>query len=516
MTSAATGQTGQTERPERPGPGEQAAQPSGERSGKAPRDWRGLLGRLRRKATAWVAVAATALAALGVAVFDDGAPRSNAERAQAIAENFACPVCAGQSVAESDVVVARNIRREIRVWVDEGRSEEFIRAQLVAIYGDDIDYTPAASGLASVIWVLPVVTAAAAAVAVAALFSRSRPAPPQPAGADAPRAPPGEQPSSSRRAVWVLAALLLAVLAGALVARSSGSRSDSDAITGDIRATARELLLDAQQAFGRGDPEGALDIYDEVLELSPANTEALAYSAWLLRISGDSEAAEPLIADAVAIDPDYPDARVFAAAIAMDMGDSAAAAAHLEAFDRLDPPEFMRRLVADQGLRDAVDEASRAAALRRVEAWQAAGGRGSFAEAGIGAGELVLAAEALAAEQRLIEGLELLQEALLEQPDSVALNVGYGWLLGRSAAPGSPEPAGIGLSYLDRALAIEPEDPEGLVYRAFLRVFVGDVDGGRADLAAFDALEVRPAGLADLIDDFGLRRQLEASEAADS
>lgn len=460
------------------------------------------------KVVAWALIAAAAAAALLVAAFDAGAPRSNAERAHAIAEDFACPVCQGQSVAESDVVVARNIRREIRIWVDEGRSEDFIREQLVEIYGDDVDYSPAAQGITALLWVLPVMAAAGAVVSAGAVFaSRRRPRPAAPGEAAAPT------PSRRRRGAWAMAVLLLAAGASALVARSSGTRSEGDAITGDIRASTRELLVDAQQAFASGDLEAALDVYDEALELSPANPEALAYKAWLLRISGDSEAAEPLIEEAVAIDPRYVDARVFAAAIALDVGDAASAAAHLDAFDLLNPPEFMRRLVIEQGLRESVGEARQTAALRRVEALLAVDDPPPLASSGVSVAELLDAAEGLAADERLIEGLELLQDALVELPADADLNAGYGWLLGRSAGPESPQPAGLGLSFVDRALELDPEHPEGLVYRAFLRTFTDDLQGGRADLAAFDALEVRPAGMLDLIDAYGLRSRLEPGDA---
>ena len=79
-------------------------------------------------------------------------------------------------------------------------------------------------------------------------------------------------------------------------------------------------------------------MYDDVLELSPSNTEALAYKAWFLRLQGNVDAARPLVEDAVAIDPDYADARVFATAIALDVGDVDAAKGHLDAFDQLDAP----------------------------------------------------------------------------------------------------------------------------------------------------------------------------------
>ena len=125
--------------------------------------------------------------------------------------------------------------------------------------------------------------------------------------------------------MWLAAITVVATLAGILVAQFSGSRTLNDTITGEIRVTTRELLLEAQQLLGEGDLDAAIDVYDDVLELSPSNTEALAYKAWFLRLQGNVDDARPLVEDAVAIDPDYADARVFATAIALDVGDVDAA-----------------------------------------------------------------------------------------------------------------------------------------------------------------------------------------------
>ena len=65
---------------------------------------------------------------------------------------------------------------------------------------------------------------------------------------------------------WVIGVVVLATLAGVLVAQFSGSRGSNDTITGEIRVTARELVLEAQAAFGQGDLDGAIDLYDDVLE----------------------------------------------------------------------------------------------------------------------------------------------------------------------------------------------------------------------------------------------------------
>ncbi|RMH67790.1 MAG: cytochrome c-type biogenesis protein CcmH [Actinomyces sp.] len=132
------------------------------------------MNRRRTRLWGWVGALVIGGSALVYGAVDDPGPVTNADRAYALAKDFACPVCLGQSVAESDVAVARNIRRQIRVWVDEGRTDEYIRDQLVSFYGDDIDYTPPASGVSGLVWILPVVAGAGAVTGLVLAFRRWR------------------------------------------------------------------------------------------------------------------------------------------------------------------------------------------------------------------------------------------------------------------------------------------------------------------------------------------------------
>lgn len=129
---------------------------------------------MTRHLLAWLTIAVVGVSTLVFAAVDQGAPTTNADRAYELAKDFACPVCQGQSIAESDVVVARNIRREIRVWVDEGRSDDFIRDQLVANFGEDIDYTPPSDGITALVWILPVVAGAVAGGGLVLAFRKWR------------------------------------------------------------------------------------------------------------------------------------------------------------------------------------------------------------------------------------------------------------------------------------------------------------------------------------------------------
>lgn len=122
---------------------------------------------------AWLGVVVIGGSVFLFGAVDDGPPRTDADRVYSLAKNFGCPVCDGQSVAESDMVVARNIRQQIARRVDEGRSDETIIAELEAAFPGN-DYTPAASGLSSLVWILPVVVGAGALAGLFVIFRRWR------------------------------------------------------------------------------------------------------------------------------------------------------------------------------------------------------------------------------------------------------------------------------------------------------------------------------------------------------
>jgi len=279
---------------------------------------------------------------------------------------------------------------------------------------------------------------------------------------------------------WLGGTLAVVAIAGLLVNQFSGNRSANDSITGDIRTSTREMLLEAQQLAGAGDMDGAIEVYDEVLELQPTNVEALAYRGWFLRLGGAGQDAQASVEEAVAIDPTYPDARVFAAVIAADVGDEAAARAHLDAFDALDAPPIMRDLVVQMGLRSRL----------------------------LGTNDVLRAAEVMAQDGLVFEAIREVALVLADRPDDVELMAGYAWLLARAATPAEPLPAEVAEGHLNDALVIEPAHPESLVYRAFVRILLGNAEGAAEDLAAFDALPERPADLVDMIEVFNLRDQI--------
>lgn len=512
---------------------------------------------MSRRAWGWAGAVAVAAGTWLYGAVAPGPPRTNADRVHALAQGFACPVCAGQSVAESDVPVAREIRRQIGIWVDEGRSDRYIRDELVAAYDIDIDYNPSGAGLTGLVWVLPVAAGMATAGALIVIFHRRRtaavastgepvepaaaassapaaadglvesavepaestepvaaPGPLEPAAAgESPAVAPAAAPSRSRLGLAVAVAVIAvaAVAAGVLVARYSGSRSAGDSITGEIRRTSRELLFEAQQTVAAGDIAAAVAIYDEVLELQPSNVEALTYRGWLTARSGDLDGAAAYLEEALATDPDYPDAHLFRSLVALDQGEIERAAAELAVFDASDPPPFALSLIESAQLRPRIRQAQQEAALAAVEAQRAEAGPDgagpvAFAATSLTVGQVALAAEHLAAEGRLLDAVRLFDWALESRPDDAEALTGRGWLVART---GDPELLEAGIAHLDRALEHDPAYPFALVYRAFARYQQDDLEAARTDLATFDAGQNQPAELVRLIEDFNLRQALE-------
>jgi tetratricopeptide (TPR) repeat protein len=154
------------------------------------------------------------------------------------------------------------------------------------------------------------------------------------------------RPRSWRRIVFTVAGVVVfAVLAGVLVAQASGRREAGDALTGDIRQSTRMQLAEADRLAVAGDYDGAVEIYDEVLDQDPRNAQALAYRGWYLFLDGDTSGLDSLIAAAEA-DPDFPDTHAFMAIILDRAGRPADALAALDRLDGLDPPDEIAEQVA--------------------------------------------------------------------------------------------------------------------------------------------------------------------------
>jgi hypothetical protein len=116
-------------------------------------------------------------------------------------------------------------------------------------------------------------------------------------------------------AAWIVGTLLVASLAGWLVARSSGQRLPGQSITGGLPGDEIAVkLAEARELLGV-DPQQAILRYQEVRDLQPDNVEALTYMGWLIAQSNTSLAASGagLLRGAIKLDPTYADPHCFLA-----------------------------------------------------------------------------------------------------------------------------------------------------------------------------------------------------------
>lgn len=127
-----------------------------------------------KRSVIWLCLLAAALSTLVIATQLDGPPSTNEDRVRALSEDFACPTCDGQSVAESNAVVAQEIRRDIRRRVDEGETDVEITDALVTAYDESIDLRPRSGGIVGLIWIVPVVVMVFGFAALASVFRKWR------------------------------------------------------------------------------------------------------------------------------------------------------------------------------------------------------------------------------------------------------------------------------------------------------------------------------------------------------
>jgi len=74
-----------------------------------------------------------------------------------IASELRCPVCQGESAAESNAGVSQEMRRQIAEMLKEGKSEEAIKQYFVERYGEWILYAPPRRGINWLLWLAPLI-----------------------------------------------------------------------------------------------------------------------------------------------------------------------------------------------------------------------------------------------------------------------------------------------------------------------------------------------------------------------
>lgn len=95
---------------------------------------------------------ATTAAATNPLVFADAAEEA---RFHALTAQLRCVQCQNQSLADSDALIAQDMRRQVLSLIQRGHSDAQIRDWLVLRYGQFVLYRPALNATTAALWLLP-------------------------------------------------------------------------------------------------------------------------------------------------------------------------------------------------------------------------------------------------------------------------------------------------------------------------------------------------------------------------
>ena len=113
----------------------------------APRFARALLAALL------LAVSAHSLAIDTQRAFDDPALQA---RYEGVTRELRCLVCQNETIADSNAMLAGDLRREVREMIAAGKTDDEIRDFMIARYGDFVLYRPRMTATNFLLWAAPV------------------------------------------------------------------------------------------------------------------------------------------------------------------------------------------------------------------------------------------------------------------------------------------------------------------------------------------------------------------------
>jgi cytochrome c-type biogenesis protein CcmH len=96
-------------------------------------------------------------------------------RAVALQKEFRCPACQGESLDESNSLVAGDLRRLIRARIEAGDSNDQIRGYLAARYGEVILMKPPLEPQSYALWFGPLVVLVIGGAVAAGVIMKARP-----------------------------------------------------------------------------------------------------------------------------------------------------------------------------------------------------------------------------------------------------------------------------------------------------------------------------------------------------
>lgn len=96
-------------------------------------------------------------------------------RFHGLASELRCVMCQNQSLADSNAIIARDLRAEVLALMRKGMSDDEIKSFLVQRYGEFVLYKPRMQGLNTVLWFAPLALMLGGAAALLFIVRRRKP-----------------------------------------------------------------------------------------------------------------------------------------------------------------------------------------------------------------------------------------------------------------------------------------------------------------------------------------------------
>jgi cytochrome c-type biogenesis protein CcmH len=123
----------------------------------------------------WVLMALITVSLLAVGTTRDKGPLTLGDRIDAITKRVACPTCDGESVFVSRASAAEAIRKQVAREVATGeKTDTEIIGSIAQSFNAQILLVPRATGLDSLVWVLPIAVLVCAVAGLAMAFRKWR------------------------------------------------------------------------------------------------------------------------------------------------------------------------------------------------------------------------------------------------------------------------------------------------------------------------------------------------------
>ncbi|ELG0354464.1 cytochrome c-type biogenesis protein CcmH, partial [Salmonella enterica] len=119
-------------------------------------------------------IAGSARATTDVMPFKDEAQE---QQFRQLTEQLRCPKCQNNSIADSNAMIATDMRRRVYDLMQEGKSRQEIIDYMVARYGNFVTYDPPLTPLTVLLWVLPLAAIVAGGWIIVARTRRRVPLP---------------------------------------------------------------------------------------------------------------------------------------------------------------------------------------------------------------------------------------------------------------------------------------------------------------------------------------------------